>query len=43
MRDEGGLEQDDEDQAGKQWLESNFVLEFGLLGPLCVEGYVGTL
>lgn len=32
MRDEAGLEQDDEDQAGKQWLDSNFVLEFGLLG-----------
>lgn len=32
MRDEAGLEQDGEDQAGKQWLDSNFVFEFGLLG-----------
>ena len=32
LRDEGGLKQDDEDQAGKQWLDSNSVLEFGQLG-----------
>ena len=32
MREEAGLEEDGEDQAGKQWLDSNFVLEFGLLG-----------